>query len=517
MTNTPQFKSPPLPSIESFKLDNILNTSLANESNQVISDLLNITNNYQQDLAQGIKTNLIIEQKIQSKNVEVVKLAHGISSQLKSRVKKLNKVTGESDEVNKLLRNTVIVSDKVRSLVGQLHEIEMLVNGSVNPSVYPNIYKILQKQQRLQAVDQSQVEPRPSVESPTPARLSPTPPHAPIPLRAAEAPTPPPPPPPPPPKSPEQSLSESESSEIIPYSPELPSRQPPETAKDIPQSPEPEDMDPDQFELFMSESISKYRHRQSLKHKQLPQSPPPINNPLNLLYSQLIPKPSQQFLKSPFVNSLPMKSMPIIKPTLQTSHFKKLRINGDPIGSTKHDGCGCNSPDHSEQELVFQDDEELDWKGLSCDEELTETDSSESDSDDDTTSLPMMTNQYYKNLKRASRKRTRNPPLPPARQPELSPTPKHKPSHHTLKPKRSILKTSDRIVFSKENSPYRQAVKATNIIPDAVAIVNNKYASRIEYPVSEFTAEGVIIEPETVEADDSSSIRSISVLKSYIN
>ncbi|RLV90634.1 hypothetical protein JA1_004426 [Spathaspora sp. JA1] len=528
MSNTPQFKSPALPSIESFKLDNILSTTLLNESNQVKSDVLNITNNYQQDLSQGIKTNLVVEQKIQSKNIDVVKLAHGINNQVKYRRKKLTKVnnTGDPEEVNKLLKNTVIVSDKVKSLVDKLYEIELLVNGRVNPSLYPNVNKILLKRQQ-----KTQVQPEPPTPPLTPVELA-KPVESPKPLISPR------------PSSPESLeppespvRSDSESTEIIPYSPKLPST-------NLPHPPisnhEPDEiMDPDQFELFMSDSISKYRHRKSIKkhiqeHDHIEQQQQiqqhtiaqPISNPLNLLYSQLVPKSSQQFLKSPypFVNNLTMKSIPISKPTLQTSHFKKLRINGDPIGSTRHDGCGCISPNQSEQELALQQEaDSIDWQGLSLDEEMSDTDTSESDSEnDDDSSLPMITNQYYTSLKKAAHTRKRVKQQQEQEEQDVSPmtssppTPKHKPSHHILKPKRSILKTSDPIRFSKENSPYIRAINANNIIPDAVSIVNNKYASKIEYPISDFTVNGVILEQQQEDCVQD-SIKSISVLKNYIN
>ena len=70
-----------------FPLDYILNNVLAKESEQVNSDLLQVALNFQNDLRKEIKYKLLIEQRIQFKNIEIAKTASSLNKTILERKK----------------------------------------------------------------------------------------------------------------------------------------------------------------------------------------------------------------------------------------------------------------------------------------------------------------------------------------------------------------------------------------------------------------------------------------------
>ncbi|KAL6449868.1 hypothetical protein SBY92_002341 [Candida maltosa Xu316] len=351
-----------------------------------------------------------------------------------------------------------------------------------------------------------------------------------------------------------------------------------------------EDMDAIQFETFMNSSIAKYRNLQNKKHldpfKNITtiskndslSSNGTTSNPLTLLYSQLISNPkyieSQKNGRFPFSNLVTIKSTATTESTQQDSHFKKLRINGAPITSANlrknKDKCKCNHEDDevatSAEALLGSlklNDSEYDGEGelwtsseLNTDEETIEelltSDSSDSDSSIEEFSHITSTNQYYYNLNSGlkqkrkekllsqKKKKNRKHRKSLVRRPkpkELSPSPKHIPSHRILKPKRSILKTNavGSKKFSRENSPFRRANFATERMDDklseevsALSAVNNAFGSKTNNTITNFTAQGTIIPLKESSPTTSSSVSeptespqpqvasSLSLLKSYV-
>ncbi|KAK6457244.1 uncharacterized protein RJT20DRAFT_134529 [Scheffersomyces xylosifermentans] len=373
-----------------------------------------------------------------------------------------------------------------------------------------------------------------------------------------------------------------------------------------------EDMDPESFELFMSSTISKYREKQSRKFsssdpftqseasssisknekaidknlltplsgdiRKFNGSPfKHSNNPINLLYSSLLS--NQNYMDTsplqdtPFSNILSVKSPATIKSTLQTSHFKKLRINGSPITSDTYKkaqdkNCECGDTENSATTAAIataelssphkilaeslldnlrlsSDDEIWNSSGLNTETEeddeedegdsdpLISSESSDSDSSEDEaasngTSIAS-TNQYYHTLKsdlkskkkklrkngsalrQRRRRRTRS-----FQSKDFSPTPKHKPSHHILKPKRSILKPSNsQVKLPKDTIKKNAAFTSQNFDKkysngrSALSAINKAYDSRNQNSVSNFTVAGTIINVGVGGSEDSDVSSSI--------
>ncbi|KAG7661644.1 uncharacterized protein J8A68_004797 [[Candida] subhashii] len=532
-------------------------------------------------------------------------------------------------EVNRLLKCTITAGSKINNLIDRLSTIDkklhadgdrLSTRNNTKMSIYPNVYKLLQLKQsepsgvsvstsnedQLDGINEDYFD---NVEvnfpingidnSPNPERL-PTPPingRAPIPIN----------------------LDKTNMTEHLPHTPdsfsenvtenetesfsgidresEISPKQ--QTEDDVAtreeqsgpatattREEEEEEMDPESFETFMSDSISQYRKLQSQKHRiqqsfdaiyDDKESNIPIkerSNPLNLLYSQLLSNPkyrdSAPFRDSswPFSNILTMKSQATIKSTLQTSHFKKLRINGAPITSesfrnASKSKCACKTDsEHEEHEhsaarkiiaesllenLRLSSDDDSVWNssGLNTEDDehddehdedsvdldqILGSDSSESDSSNDdelghTNKNILNTNQYYSNLKSNLQQKKKKILLKKRKlngnhhksarishPKDFSPTPKHKPSHHILKPKRSILKSKQSFKFSKENSPYRKAGMVTDKFDEkvsnercALSAVNNAFSSKINNEVSDFNVQGTILPIDDPEVEDYSA------------
>jgi hypothetical protein len=363
-------------------------------------------------------------------------------------------------------------------------------------------------------------------------------------------------------------------------SPRLPSipkkhqREPTPNKKPTTKTPEPkssEDVTPNfecppseqEFELYISESIAKYRQQRSNRYENTDpfngknlfelsvhnrgsrrsiSNSMTTNNPINLLYSSLLSNPKYTDASpingiNPFSGMLSIKSTPTIKLTLQTSHHKKLRINGAPITSaskvvTSSNICDSKFPDldyHAAESLArrsltgdlegvkINSDEEL-WNSSGVNTETEDDDiqysidnviesTSSSDEDiattDDTSTPNVMTHknissdlsedqkvriaeiQKKKNQKRMKRLKQLK------KLKESSPSPKFKPSHHTLKPKRSILKVNSTPVQKRQPSINSFEFEIDD--GSALSEVNSAFDRKIKSSISEFNAMGTIV------------------------
>lgn len=611
----------PLPSSECFQLDYILNNVLAKESEQVSSDLLQVALNFQNDLRKEIKYKLLIEQRIQFKNIEIAKTASGLNKTILERKKKLHKciLNSKNDhidsnmidsEVNQLLKTTSETSHKVKSLISRLTDLDRKLRGenkdtlvTTKKEIYPNLYRLMNKQEIQEDEDIETHNVTAPYESyfdsnhVSTSKSSNTIHDS----QSAINPT-----------------AEVDTSDIV-IAQELHPETTPVTSslvllnslhsisnlnqeetekengfRDINNE---EYLDPVQFELFMKSSIAKYRKSQNKKHldpfKNIAtsetnlQTKSQASNPLTLLYSQLISNPkyidSQRNGQYPFSNIVTIKSSATTKLTELISHHKKLRINGAPITSESlrknREKCKCSVADEETSNVTLEDalleqlnisDHDLDgdevWNSSElnseeddCSEENTVDELLSSESSDlDSSSIdehsPInSTNQYYNNFKsdlkqkkreklskrkvtataHSKRKNRRSISLDTR---ELSPTPKHVPSHRILKPKRSILKSNSNNTqrFSKENSPFRKAGFVTDQLDDilseevsALSEVNNAYGSKTDNKTTNFTVQGTIIpikidKPSDEDNEEDTSregikhMNSLSLLRNYV-
>lgn len=224
-----------------------------------------------------------------------------------------------------------------------------------------------------------------------------------------------------------------------------------------------DDLDNLDFESFMSQTLSTYRQQQSERYKSmdvfLPEAASIQSDLYNITYDNSL---SSSFHKSEnpvsllYVDSLAnhpkslanyTKSPAIVTQSLQTSHFKKLRISGAPItSSVKQSECECHKNGHPFELQGMKVLRDI-VKTTSGEDDISETlissQSSDSDSSGSNQGLAGTTDGYYTSLnesykKKQRLKRGKQKPQPYTR--DYSPTPKHEPSHRILKPKGSILK-----------------------------------------------------------------------------
>lgn len=673
-TFQPQFHDlVPLPTIQQFTLDDLINVQLKQESQQVVDSLLNVTTNYQNDLRLEIKRKLSTEQKIQFKNIEIAKLTSSLNKLVHSKRKKIKKTLDTDLDLDELMNVTVAASDKCRSITEKLARIDQLVSDkdstlqnphSVNRLKYPTLHRLfhpkelevlngigngndngkrngkrkskadgdgdndndvpndilsrtsldpvenvneeghgeLRKQEDLpgfldfpdsplsrpsskskeREINESSFSPaspngndksnqrQDSPHSPsspnskvgisTPREsvslsLSPSIPYAKDgkskereSVNPSHSPS-----------SPNKDIKSKRKSEDLPVSPlsspkkynKLPdelqhspkdvetsqngSKIPPINSNDIP-------MDAAEFEMYMSESIYKYREARDRRYSQLDPFEDrtrishkfSTNNPINLLYSSLLSNP--KYIDSspineinPFSSMLSIKSSATIKLSLQTSHHKKLRINGAPITSASYLNsktkqiCACSDDQehrHDTAESLAKKSitENLHHLAIGSDDELWNSSglTTETEEDEESTKIPSSgssdsdlldsnanesianINSIYSALKlekkrkilqndkrsRLKKKKKRVSVRPD----EVSPSPKHKPSHHILKPKRSILKL-------KSNLKWRPTVSTEVDINEvsALADVNTAFDNTTRSSITDYTVSGTIV------------------------
>lgn len=472
--------SPELPSIDQFKLAYILSHDVKKESQDVVDSLLKVTQNYQADLKNEIRNKLSVEQKIQYKNIDIAMLSRKLNKVITHRSRRLEKVyssemhTSSSDittnsradsqidaDLDLLLQLSAHSSSLIKKLCTDLSEIDKKVNRSRPGSVkYPMISKYLAITESFPgSVVSSQNEEQTANVIPKqnggPSKTSSNFNGA-TNLNITSS------------SNGEHILKTPSSANGGPITPEQ--SNPASVSASLYQSldsVEADMSDPETFESFMSSTISKYRNLQLESHKSFSIFPPPEteskttspskgNNPLNLLYSSIIAARSTGATASFSPNNLlNIKSIPTVELTPQVSHFKKLRINGSPITSATFARIREKElKDRGEEAPMFDeclavDEPSLDSHSLheietdveSDEEPILTSESSDLSSDSDVDSN---TYQYYVALRSDLQKKKRNHRRRIYQssqfRKEASPTPKHKPSHHILKPKRSILK-----------------------------------------------------------------------------
>lgn len=542
---------PKLPSIEDFKLDRIICDDLKEESQEVVDSMIKVASSYQNDLKSEIRRKLSIEQKIQFKNIEIAKIAHSLKKNITLRNKKLRKAISNNgnansvhnnsasllllgtestidDEIEMLLELSAKASGKIRGLTQRLSKIDHRVNKMKSDEIlgqpnsrrkqeYPYIHKMLAGKER-----KPDIKVIPSVNKVSGGNLTE---REPMSFTAK-----------PDVKSKEQPSIKTSKNEPNTYSKPIV---------------EDEEMNAEQFELFMSSSITKYRELQLNKYSDLDIFMNPAHsknyefnnneffdendrstidpsvslstfksgNPLSLLYSSIIKDPKsngQRLAVRPSLGDMTMnvKSPATVKPTFQTSHFKKLRINGSPITSEtflkmkERPSCECNNHEDDDHLSHFSDISEDsmakraltdslvalenfhvssdDTSGLNTEpedndiesepaitSESSDFDSLSSESSDNKTN--MYADQYYSllkaDLKKKKKKRLhleRTQQIHKRRmyqRKDMSPTPKHKPSHHSLKPKRSILKLPPTMkVQSNSHVPSHARIRKTDAV-----------------------------------------------------
>lgn len=483
----PRFSQPPppIPSIDKFKLNHILSHELKQESEQVVESLLKVSKNYKKDLKDEIRLKLSIEQKLQNKNIQVAKLASSINKSIDGEIKSISKqIDGVSNghgdknaidsEVLPVVELAESVSQKFSGLSKKLQRIDKKINGEKGISLdkYPLLSKyfspqVVPKEAQVQQQQRSQDETntkatKPPVSTPNDAMTN----------------------------KPQGSLNISFNlthNDPVPNNQLLPSHsssQPPPVPNPTSSHNPPniliddEEMNPEDFEAFMSETLTNYRKQQQERYKSLDVFLTPEDESLKSSSGELYNDPhfdrslSSSFHRSEdpvsflYVNpkikeTANGKSPAIVTQTLQTSHFKKLRISGSPITSAsflkKRDQCECHSNNKQSSEVPgiqvlrnlagsqspspsFEPDDDL------SDGQMLSSQSSETDSSDSSHGLAGDTDNYYTSLHESFKQKRKKKLIQRSRRlrdnykRDYSPTPKHEPSHRILRPKASILK-----------------------------------------------------------------------------
>lgn len=578
----PRFHNPvPLPPVDDFRLSTILLKYVPEESEAVKKALIDVAERHQNDLKLEIRRLLTVEQKIQYLNIDVAKKAQALRRKITSRRKRHekalqvfnNELEGSlHSEINLIISVAQQTSAQVQGLAHRALEYDRLRNGPLsgpNPRKYPRLASFFgtgvesvdvdvtesemvdgymdsqadKKQYEIDTVDshddsgisdfarhelngfQSAFLEDGSFNLADPKNLSPK----------------------------DNDLAASSSEE------ELPHESPPELRKNSSfREPSPEEITPEDFEQIMDLSISKYRLQRQRKYEELdlfgpslssrqPSTTKSKSNPLRLLYSSQALANSDMLksstvedssLKSPFVTS---KSVATVLPTPQTSLYKKLRINAQPLKYNKQaNACPCQEADEGVEDRAADTSPAKEALSRTLNNFLASAGEGnsenydnhenpfgiDSDSDDHLTDSSDEEVSGYLSIDEVTQEVTGA--LLPFDTPEsrrralegymnlreFSPTPKHQPSHRTLKPKGLILKISNdtrRGVFAP--SPRQKLAKTTFALADGLPQKNNTYSEIIvETPyrasprasfVNESSALGMILGTEGVAVEDS--------------
>lgn len=466
-------KLPQIPSIDEFKLANIVQQHTLEETTQVVDSVRNVSKVFQQDLREEVRKKLSIEQRIQFKNIELSKLAHAVRK--KNKARSLGPAAYHVDtaniraEIEQLVQVSTTASQKARDLISTVKLLQTKSPSklqTIDSTKYPTLYRLLQDK-KLTKVSTTQTN-----------------------------------------------------TTMVPKTPIVHMRSSTGDTNPIPQaaSSTPSDMSADEFEEFLSRSIAKYREQQKSRQKADAKMVEELDdgssttesaklqfNPVKLLYSSILDTDSKN-------GTLGIKSTATSAQTLQTSHFKKLRINGSPITSatfknmTVKPKCDCDNGDESPAKAVLEAlslsdaDASPSVEYTSSDGVSDSSDDVSVSSDEFATHSTTTTNQYYSSLKRSLRQKKSKTALVKRAstgsfvRESSSPTPRHKPSHRTLKPKNSILKT-------KLEPAQRMAKKPIPplIVPDH----NDEGISGISFD----SAQGTILQLEEETSDDDNDVR----------
>lgn len=536
----PKFHNPePLPSIDDFRLSTILQKHVPEENEAVKKALLNVAERHQNDLKLEIRRLLTVEQKIQYLNIDVAKRAHLLRRKVGGQKRRLERAlelpnNGKEGtlylEISQVMSLVSETSARTQALAQKVLEYERSNHGPISgpdPRKYPRLAKLfgtdtdsvdvnstgsIVVEGYIDDEDDGSESVELNGEDEMRALLS----------REAQN---------------EESTCSRNNDNELPSSRESPSEANADKADKADNSeehrePTPEEMSPEMFEQLIDLNISKYRLKRRSKYKELNLFPPELSskpscarksksNPLRLLYSSLALANSDMLksnvvdvetLKSPFVNS---KSVATVLPTPQTSLHKKLRIRVQPLRYNKqNEDCACseaaeeetgqNEADSSparealtrtlyhflgadfDEEADRELDDEL-WSssGIHSESEDDSDSSSNSSSNDDEVIDPLQedeldpTSEAYqsirKDLLRLRRKKGKKMNEQVLR--EFSPTPKHQPSHRTLKPKGSILKMSA--------SSSRPSKSATFLLPKTPRVLASGLPRKANSPMLE--------------------------------
>lgn len=524
-----------IPSTENFRLDLIL-AHLGGETNEAVQLVLNVSKNYQVDLREVIKLSLKREQKIQQKNVKLAKMARVLAKRMKLATPLLSQIASVAGEVDDLQGVAATTSDRLKTVMERVHRLEFDTNK------YPKLAELIKKKKETE-VGMTHDAPTETIDAESsggscdqPVRVYSPLSVDPLDQSILESPT-----------YSRKTVDQSNSRTVVTTSVQsVQPRQPvftssmtrfeplPDSPVTIPSPATPpfnhpfsspssmkppvpvpvvvdDPMSPVQFEQFMTKNISKYRQRKSRQTSA--DSPHHCHNPINLLYSSLISHPNYIDTtprQNPFASVLPIKLAPTATQTFLTSHFKKLRINGNPITSNTFKNtqqttspCCCRVMSPAREALAQLDRAEH-----------VATPSPPSISEDVWTTVDSL------GLELLPRKLVVDEYFSKSD----SPTPKHRPSHHTLKPKRSILKSS--ISNSKVAVKTNPGDKAKYMAPLALSEINLAYDNNAQTRITSFSVQGTILLADDImemapplflaNDDDAGSIHSISKLKGLL-
>lgn len=492
---------PSLPSKEEFELTTVLD-NLKEQTKDLLAALLAVSKNYEKDLNNEFKHKLETEKKIQLKNKRMERNLKNMVKEAQNEAKKLNRVLdsrvpkrnssfgtfdmssdkGADEELSSILQMSTKANNNIAKLCESLHDIDRKVFGPMSSGIakYPLIASMLSGSSERES--DSKIE-HPADYDTSSAFLS-----------ARDR----------------SSLFMNEANHT-----ELPQetirgvdnvlanhqQTAPETKDSNSTFKNEEDMTEEQFEYFISTSIEKYREKQEQKyagnavfddeHFFSPASiaptedfrlvPGKLSNPYGIQTSPSIFFDPVSLLKSSIWDetvkkeqndqelNAPMKSPATVKQSLQTSHFKKLRINGLPMTSSKRVETEQANESHEQASSVVPNFSERARKD-SLSSSFPQFTASLSEVFEDIHSLDSESNaSFYLGVEnfgelspRTVARRESRGVLPGYRE-VVSPTPKYQPSHHSLKPKRSILKslTSHKIVANDKEpgSPLQNKFK----------------------------------------------------------
>lgn len=450
----------PLPSIDEFRLSTMLDGAMKEEAAAVSQALLSTNTNFQNDLRHEIRQCLTIEQKIQHKNIRLAKQARRIHQNIDGTTRKLAaRPKGQAkgslgSEITKLLDVSARASLSMKFLATRLATLDKRNGGSGVPDTtkYPRLAGIL----RHSSISVSQ---RKSVEETNNGYIR----HSGSTSGSASDSS-----------SIEENIADWAGPDAVPSLPVFggsveengsTSSKSLSTSFQSALESESEELDPQAFEHLIDSSISKYRVQQEAKKQNLElltlkdTQSRRSRNPIRLLsLTPMKPHLPAEALKLPFVTSK------LNATVVETPHFslhKKLRIASFP---TKNGGaCACHPEDSPAKQALAatlfkqgngtpsESDADDFWTSSGLHTETDDNDelelNSSNSSDPDSSSSSdvgssKQANGLYallrKELQMKKRRSRRN--RPPRARESTSPTPKHHPSHRTLKPKQLILK-----------------------------------------------------------------------------
>lgn len=395
---------PALPPVEAFQLDTILDHELAAELAAVAEALLRVAANYKKDLKLEIRRNLSAEQKIQHTNIKLAKLARVVNKRIGQSNRRLERVGPElAAEVAELGRLSQQCSELVGGLGPRLVRLEGLVGGSGGVERWTIARAASEGAGDAGGDADAKGDAEGDAKGDADAKGDDDAKSTTAAAKGGSA----------------ESYDESAAAANAAAA----------NAEASDCSAAAASMDEAGFELFMATSIQKYRRLQSQRHRQLFDLPA-------IAVPELL-RPATPNARHPFHTpltsmGLAVKLSPTTELTPQLTHFKKLRINGAPLAAGP---CQCAVVPNPT--LVAEA-----TAPVALDDTSSGLTSDASSSSDDSDAAPSLADVYYGSLRRLERLRERRAGDDDAEwvRPEQSPTPKHKPLHHTLKPKKSILK-----------------------------------------------------------------------------